>query len=171
MIPEVWRKILCIFGSCCMHAGFSLASDHHAPIKIIADTVVIQYVKHITTLHGHVILTQGSTKITGETVILYSDAQQSLVRLVAEGNSKQPAEYSTLPETGRALFIASADHIVYFNAEKRVNFLGDAHATDGRNHFQGPNFSYWTEQQKVITKKNTQQPSTLFIMPATSALS
>ena len=170
MTQRFTRNMLLILWCCLLTStGSALSSDHRAPIKIIADTVAMNYADNITTLQGNVTLTQGSTEIKGATVILYSDKQQRLVKLVANGDTVRQAQYSTLPEKDHALFIATANKIIYLSQDKLVNFIGDTHATDGHNHFQGPNFHYWTEKQAVITEKNPNQQATILIVLESSS--
>lgn len=163
-------RLLFLFLSCWLfsHTLLALPSDYDAPLQVISDTVSINYAHNITTLHGHVKITQGSTELEGATVIVYSDEKQQLIKLIAYGDAEKQAKYSTLPEENKNIFIATANKITYLNQEKLAIFEGNAHATDGHNHFQGPNFSYWMDKQEVITEKSPHQHATILIVPKSS---
>ncbi len=146
----------------------ALPDDKDKPLHVIADSVVVNYADGITTLQGKVKVTQGSTKLQGNKVIVYTDKQQQLIKLIAYGNSNQPANYETLPTIKSSPFIANADIITYMGVEKLAIFEGDAHATDGTNQFTGPSFKYWTEKQEVVTEKVANQRSTIIIYPGSN---
>lgn len=143
----------------------ALPTDKNLPLKVIADTVAVDYTQGITTLNGNVVVTQGSTELQGNKVIVYTDKNQKLIKLVAYGNATEPARYKTLPAPKSDFFIATANTITYIELDRLAIFEGDAHATDGVNQFQGPNFKYWTDKQEVVTEKTENQRSTIIIFP------
>lgn len=151
------------------HTAMALPEDKNLPLQVVADTVAVNYAKGITTMQGHVTVTQGTTKLQGSTVVVFTDKQQKLIKLIAYGNEQQQAHYQTLPAKNSSLFTATANIITYMNLEKLAIFDGDAHANDGINQFQGPNFKYWTEKQEVVTEKVANQQSTITIFPGSGS--
>lgn len=144
---------------------FALPSDKEKPLNIVADSVTVSYAKNVTVLEGSVVVTQGSTKLYGNKVIVYTDTQQQLVKLIAYGNANQQARYETQPTPKSSPFQATANTITYLGTKKLAIFEGKAHATDGINQFDGPMFKYWTERQEVITEKINNQRSSIIIYP------
>ena len=146
----------------------ALPDDKEKPLQVVSDNVVVNYAKGITTLQGNVTVTQGSTTLEGDKVVIYTDEQQQLIKLIAYGNVHQQASYKTLPAIKSSPFHATANTITYMGLEKLAIFEGDARATDGVNQFNGPEFKYWTEKQEVVTEKVENQRSTIIIYPGSN---
>lgn len=161
--------IALLFNGMLCNTLMALPDDKNLPLQVVTDTAAINYVEGITTLLGNVTVTQGSTKLQGNKVIVYTDKQQKLIKLIAYGNDQQQASYQTLPTKNSSLFTATANIITYINLERLAIFEGNAHATDGTNQFQGPNFKYWTEKQEVVTEKVKDQQSTMTIFPGSGS--
>lgn len=147
------------------NALMALPADKEKPLRVVADKVMVNYAEGITTLQDNVTVTQGSTTLTGTKVIVYTNKQQQLIKLIAYGDSNEPASYETLPTAKSSPFHATADTITYMGLERLAIFEGNAHATDGINQFDGPEFKYWTEKQEVVTEKVAHQRSTIIIYP------
>jgi len=143
----------------------ALPDDKTKPMKVIADKVTVNYTENMTILEGSVTVTQGSTTLIGNKIIVYTDKQQQLIKLIAYGDSHEQASYETLPTPKGRPFHATANTITYTGLEKLAIFEGDAHATDGINQFDGPKFEYWTEKQKVLTEKVANKQITITIHP------
>ncbi len=148
-------------------ASIALPEDKKQPINIIADKVNINYAQNISILEGNVQVTQGSTVLSGNKVIVYTDKNQQLIKLIAYGSKTAQAQYETIPTPKDSPFHATSDIITYIAPEKRAIFDGNAHATDGSNQFNGPEFEYFTEEQKVVTQKQANQRSSIIIYPGT----
>ena len=146
---------------------WALPDDKNQPIVFSADAVNVEYGKKITTLIGNAIVTQGSTTIKGEKIVIYHHEDDKLEKIIVYGSAKRRAVYSARLTKKDSLFTASADIIKYFQDEKLAVFLGNAHATDGVNSFDGPNISYWTEQQKLKSEASKTQRTTIRITPDT----
>jgi lipopolysaccharide export system protein LptA len=143
----------------------ALPDDKNQPLHVIADKVVVNYAQSITNLEGNVKVTQGSTILLGNKVIVTTDKNQQLVKLIAYGDSVHQASYETIPSPKDSPFHATADIITYISAKKLAIFAGNAHATDGMNQFDGPEFQYFTDEQKVVTEKVANQRSSITIYP------
>ena len=146
----------------------ALPDDKDKPLQVVSDSVVVNYAEGITTLQGAVTVTQGTTKLNGDKVVVYTDKQQQLIKLIAYGTPDQQASYETLPAIKSSPFHATANTITYMGLEKLAIFEGNAHATDGINQFDGPEFKYWTEKQEVVTEKVANQRSTIIIYPGSN---
>ncbi len=145
-----------------------LPDDKEKPLQVVSDNVIVNYAEGITTLQGEVTVTQGTTKLNGDKVVVYTDKQQQLIKLIAYGTPHQQASYETLPAIKSSPFHATANTITYMGLEKLAIFEGNAHATDGINQFDGPAFKYWTEKQEVVTEKVANQRSTIIIYPGSN---
>lgn len=146
---------------------YALPEDSKQPLHLIADAVMVDYAKGMTELDGHAKITQGTTTLLGKKMVIYSDDHQELIKVIAYGDQQQPANYQTLPSPTEPIFSANADTITYIRAEKLALFEGNAHATNGPNQFDGPEFEYYTDQQKIVTRKTPNQHASIIIYPDT----
>ena len=107
--------------------ALALSTDKEQPINIEADRAEADNEKRITIYYGDVIITQGSLKITGETVTIHYDNDDRLTKLISEG---APARFRQLPD-GKAdvpknYQTAHASRMEYYAQEDRIVLLGDA---------------------------------------------
>ncbi len=108
-------------------SAFALSTDKDQPINIEADRAEADNAKRVTVYRGDVIITQGTLRITGETVTIQYDEQDRLTKLVSEG---EPARFRQLPD-GKANVpnnyqVAHASRMEYYARENRIVLLGDA---------------------------------------------
>ncbi|MES2204077.1 MAG: lipopolysaccharide transport periplasmic protein LptA [Pseudomonadota bacterium] len=160
--------LLCLASFLLSSPSIALPDDKEKPLQVVSDNVIVNYAEGITTLQGEVRVTQGSTTLNGNKVIIYTNKQRQLIKLIAYGDSNQQARYETLPTLKSSPFTATANTITYMGLEKLAIFEGEAHATDGINQFDGPKFKYWTEKQEVVTEKVANQRSTIIIYPGSN---
>lgn len=144
---------------------YALSDDKNQALHVTADKVMINYAQGITNLEGKAIVTQGSTILSANKIIIYTDKHQKLIKLIAYGNESEQANYETLPQQKKMTFRASADKITYLSEEECAKFEGNAHATDGQNEFSGPQFDYFTSEEKIITEKSLNQRPSIIIYP------
>lgn len=107
--------------------ALALSTDRNQPINIEADRAEADNAKRITIYYGDVIITQGTLKITGDTVTIQYDEQDRLTKLVSEGD---PARFRQLPD-GKAdvpknYQVAKASRMEYYAIEDLIVLLGNA---------------------------------------------
>lgn len=119
--------IVCLLALVLSPEALALSTDRDQPINIEADRAEADNAKRITTYYGDVIITQGTLKITGDTVTIEYDDQDRLTKLVSEGT---PARFRQLPD-GKAdvpknYQLAQASRMEYYAREDLIVLLGDA---------------------------------------------
>lgn len=107
--------------------AMALSTDRDQPINIEADRAEADHGKRITTYYGDVIITQGTLKISGDTVTIEYDDQDRLTKLVSEGS---PAKFRQLPD-GKSdvptnYQVAQASRMEYYAGEDLIVLLGEA---------------------------------------------
>jgi lipopolysaccharide export system protein LptA len=105
----------------------ALSTDREQPINIEADRAEADHARRITTYYGDVIITQGTLKITGDTVTIEYDDRDRLTKLVSEG---APARFRQLPD-GKSdvpanYQAAQASRMEYYAGEDVIILLGEA---------------------------------------------
>lgn len=105
----------------------ALSTDKDQPINIEADRAEADNAKRVTVYYGDVIITQGTLRITGDTVTIHYDEQDRLTKLISEG---APARFRQLPD-GKAdvptnYQVARASRMEYYAREDLIVLLGEA---------------------------------------------
>lgn len=125
------------------------SSDQYLPYHIQADTIIYNRNLHTTVYQGHVHATQGSTRLTGDKVVVYTSKTGSKITLiVASGN---PAHYSTLPNKKPARLFAEAVTIKYYPLKNQVLLLKKARIAQNHDLFTGPHIWYDMAKQVVVS--------------------
>jgi lipopolysaccharide export system protein LptA len=87
----------------------ALANDKEQPINVSADKARKNDKQGLTVYQGDVVITQGSIRITGETISIY-DSAGTVDKIVAIG---KPAKFKQQPEPQSEYIIANGDTIEY----------------------------------------------------------
>ena len=100
----------------------------------------------ITTLHGHVLLTQGTLKITGDLAKIYFDADQNVSRIEITGT---PAHIQQLDDSGN-LMTGDSAKLDYDNNHGIAVLSGNAVVKQqGRGEAHGDTLTYNTETSQM----------------------
>lgn len=117
----------------------SLPEDRDQPIRVEADSAVQQ--NGTVTYTGDVVITQGSTRITGaEVVVQHVDGR--VQQLDAIGN---PATFHQLPEAGSDPVDGRGLHLIYFQNDNRIELLKQAVVERGGNTVAGNRIEYFAD--------------------------
>ncbi|MEO5573488.1 MAG: lipopolysaccharide transport periplasmic protein LptA [Gammaproteobacteria bacterium] len=116
----------------------ALSADQNQPINIEADTADIDDKAGTTIYRGNVIVTQGSIRLTGDTVTVHSP-ERSLEKVTAEG---KPAHFQQRPENKNEDMRAQSSNMEYLVGEEKLILLGDAHLWQGGDKISGNRIDY-----------------------------
>lgn len=123
----------------------ALDSDRQQPLKIVADTALIDEKDGTATYSGNVVLTQGSLRIAADTLRIRTD--QGKVEVVkAEG---KPALFSQIPEPNQAEVIAKARKIDYLVRDQKLLLKNKASIVQNENIFRGEEIVYEIQNQRL----------------------
>ena len=122
------NSFVVIFSSLLYCGGvLALSTDREQPINIEADRAEADDLKRTTIYRGDVVITQGTLKITGETVTIYYDEKGDLTKLVSVGS---PARFHQLPDGKSDLpgnyQKAQARRMEYYKDQDLIVLLGNA---------------------------------------------
>lgn len=127
----------------------ALSTDSQQPINIEADSVDIDNQQGISVYKGNVVMTQGSIRLSGDVVTVYSP-NQVLQKAVAEGN---PAKYKQRPDNKEEDMRAQAQRMEYFADTEKLILLEGAHVWQGKDEFSGNKIEYDTKRSIVQASK------------------
>jgi lipopolysaccharide export system protein LptA len=119
--------LVCLLALFLSQEALALSTDRDEPINIEADRAEADNAKRITTYYGDVIITQGTLKITGDTVTIEYDDQDRVTKLVSKGD---PARFRQLPD-GKSdvpmnYQVAQASRMEYYAIDDLIVLLGKA---------------------------------------------
>ena len=131
----------------------ALPSDRDKPIHISSDNADIDDAKGIAIYRGDVIMTQGTTKLTGDIITIYSKERQ-IQRLVSKGG-KELAYYEEQQEGDKGLLKAWAVTIDYMLANNKIELIEKARLTQNGDTFTGDQIDYDQAREVVNAKGGT----------------
>lgn len=128
----------------------ALSTDSEQPINIEADRAEADDVKRTTIYRGDVIITQGTLKITGETVTIYYDENGDLTKLVSVGS---PARFHQLPDgkpdIPKNYQKAQAKRMEYYEGKDLIVLLGNAVYGQGGDRVAAERIVYDSKRSRM----------------------
>lgn len=123
----------------------ALDTDRQQPLKIVADTAVIDEKDGTATYTGNVVLTQGTLRIAADSLRIKTDAGKvDVVKAVGD-----PALFSQVPEANQAEVIAKAQKIDYMVRKQKLLLKRKASIVQGENIFRGEEIVYEIQSQRL----------------------
>lgn len=147
------RLGLCCFLAVVSHAS-ALDSDRQQPLKIVADTALIDEKDGTATYTGNVILTQGTLRIAADSLKIKTE-QGKVDIVMAEG---EPALFSQVPEPGQAEVIAKSKNIDYLVRDQKLLLKRKASIVQGENIFRGEEIIYEIQSQRLQAVGQSSDP-------------
>jgi lipopolysaccharide export system protein LptA len=117
----------------------ALSTDREQQIVIEADAAEADNRKQVTIYRGDVIITQGTMKITGDTVWIYYDDSNSITKLVSVG---KPAHFRQLPDDKDDFLTADADRMEYYADKDVIVMRGNARYGQGSDRITAEHIIY-----------------------------
>ncbi|HXD37801.1 MAG TPA: lipopolysaccharide transport periplasmic protein LptA [Rhodanobacter sp.] len=141
------RLGLIVLGALLLQPALARKDDRSQPMRVVhADSFSgFNAPNSITTLTGHVELTQGTLKITGDLAKIYVDADQQLSRIVVTGN----AHIQQQDDSGN-LMTGDARTLDYDNIKGIATLQGQAAVhQQGRGEAHGDTLTYNTQTSQM----------------------
>ncbi|MFC3607855.1 lipopolysaccharide transport periplasmic protein LptA [Stutzerimonas tarimensis] len=127
-------------------SAMALPEDRNQPIRIQADTAELDDRQGVAVYRGDVVITQGTLRITGNTVTITQDQNGDVDVFTAVG---KPAYYEQQPAVDRPIVQAYGLTIQYFAVDERVVLIDQARVVQEGNTFEGEKIVYDTRRQIV----------------------
>ena len=141
--PFQWALAMVLIGMAPWSAA--LDSDRDQPIQIVADIAVRDETAGETRYEGNVVLTQGSLRITADTLSIRHNADEADM-IVATG---QPATLVQQPTPDQAPVDASAMRIEYTRSQDLVRLLEEARIAQNGSTLSGTPLAYLVSERTV----------------------
>lgn len=125
----------------------ALPSDREKPIEIESDSAEIDNSKGVSVYRGDVIMTQGTTRITGDEVTIYS-TKDKVQRVIASGDNTR-AYYEEVQDKEQGLLQAWGYTIDYQLEKDQIELIRDGELKNQGDAFKGEKISYNITLQTV----------------------
>ncbi|MFK7815524.1 MAG: lipopolysaccharide transport periplasmic protein LptA [Gammaproteobacteria bacterium] len=132
--------LLLVFNS----AVQALTDDSTKPINIQADSAEINDVTGISTYRGNVKITQGSTILTGDIVVLET-TNKKVNKIISEGAL---STFKQTTDDGRKIN-AEAEKMVYNITGNKIVLTNNAKLTESGNTFASDKITFYTDKEIV----------------------
>ena len=143
--------------------ALALQSDRQQPINVEADRASINKKTGTSTYSGHVIVQQGSMRITADKLTVYT-RKGKLEKMLAQG---KPAEFKQRAEKGNKDISAIAESMTFHANDKIIIFEQGAKLSQGANTFSSNRIIYNQAKDTVDAgKKSGGDRVTITIQPA-----
>lgn len=151
-IREKFVSIVFMPGLLVLMLLFAITSQVSAaskePINIEADNAKIIEKEGKSIYTGNVILIQGDTRMTADSVTVYS-VSGKLTRITATG---KPVRYEDKGKTTDGDISGEANLLEYYTEDNRILLLDNAKLTQGRTQFSGNRIEYNTATDIVTAE-------------------
>ncbi|TLX57401.1 lipopolysaccharide transport periplasmic protein LptA [Stutzerimonas nosocomialis] len=131
---------------------WALPEDRNQPIRVQADSAELDDRQGVAVYRGDVVITQGSMKITGNTVTITQNQNGDVEVFTAIG---KPAYYEQKPAADKQIVQAYGLTIQYFASNERIVLLDQARVVQEGNTFEGEKIVYDTQRQIVNAGRAT----------------
>ena len=125
----------------------ALSSDRDLPIHITSDNADIDDAKGIAIYRGGVVMTQGTTRLTGNVITIYSKNRE-ITRVVSEG-SENLAYYEEEQDGNNGTLKAWGETIDYNMAHDTIELIRQARLEQKGDTFTGDRIDYNQLKQVV----------------------
>ncbi|WP_422449981.1 MULTISPECIES: lipopolysaccharide transport periplasmic protein LptA [unclassified Endozoicomonas] len=135
--------------------AMALPADRQQPIQIDSDTADIDNKKGVSVYRGDVVMTQGTTRITGDVITIYT-RDRELTRVIARGN-KARAYYEELQPGEQGIVQAWGNTIRYDVDSDQIELIKNAQLSQKGDTFTGEKIDYNLTLQTVNAKGTPSQ--------------
>jgi len=145
MLPKIIKSLftVCILFTLCTYA-IALTDDSSKPINIQADSAEINDATGVSTCRGNVVITQGSTRLTGDLVILETE-NKKVQKIISEGKL---STFKQTTDDGRKIN-AEAEKMVYSITGNKIVLTKNAKLTEAGNTFASDKITFYTDKEIV----------------------
>ncbi len=123
----------------CACQSFALPSDKNETIRGSAEKLTVDQKNGIATYTGSVIIQQGTLVITADSIVIHTNADNDVEKMVAQG---VPARFQQQPEKDQGLVTAAAKQITYTPDNQRLLLIEDASVEQNGAVMKGPRIDY-----------------------------
>lgn len=158
MAPRKLLFVTALFAPLCALAA---GGDRQQPVNLRADRIDINQKKGTSLYRGHVLLTQGTLRMTAARAEARNRGNK-VETVTAEG---KPVTFRQRPEGGTEYIQGQANRVHYRVPEQLVDFGGDVNLQRGRDTFRAALAHYDITTRQVTAEGNAEQRAYVALVP------
>lgn len=146
MIPAKFRTFfsplvlaMAAFAASYSTVTHALPSDKNETIRGSADNLTVDQKNGVATYTGSVTISQGSLKISADSIVIHTNPDSSVEKMIATGN---PARFQQQPEPNQGIVTAAAKQITYTPNDEHLVLIEDASVEQNGAVMSGPHIDY-----------------------------
>ncbi len=120
-------------------AAHALSTDRDEPILIEARSAEADNKAQVTIYRGDVVITQGTLRITGDTVWIHYSDSNTITKAISVGT---PAKFRQLPDGKEDYMTADAERMEYIADQDMIHLIGNARYGEGADKITAPRIDY-----------------------------
>ncbi|WP_323815762.1 lipopolysaccharide transport periplasmic protein LptA [Cellvibrio sp. NN19] len=161
MIPAKFRTFLSplLLAMTSVVIGYStttqaLPDDRNEVIRGSADNLTVDQKNGVATYTGSVTISQGSLKISADSIVIHTNPDSSVEKMIATGS---PARFQQQPDHDQGIVTAAAKQITYTPNNEHLILIEDASVEQNGAVMSGPHIDYdlLKEVMKAAGTKST----------------
>ena len=127
-------------------SGLAAEDQRQLPVYLSADRIEISQKKELSQYHGHVLLKQGTLRLTANHAAVQNRANL-LDSVTAEGS---PVTFRYLPEGTKDFIEGKSRRAVYYSLKRRVELYEDVQLQRGQDLFRSAVLHYDIETSRLV---------------------
>lgn len=138
-------------------SALALSTDREQPIYIEADAADIDQLNNVVVYTGNVKISQGSLRIWGHVVTLYTDQNNKLIKAFADAKKGGLARFKQTPDDNPEDQWGEGERLEYWAQENLVKIFRKGRLWQGKDVFTSERILYDTEKEVMVggsTKTN-----------------
>ena len=129
----------------------ALSTDRGEPIVIEAQAAEADSRSKVTVYRGDVVITQGTLRITGDTVWIHYNDANAITKAVSVG---KPAKFRQLPDNKKDYMTADAERMEYHADQDLIFLLGNARYGEGEDEITAQRIVYDSRKGSIKAGAN-----------------
>jgi lipopolysaccharide export system protein LptA len=133
-------------------ATHALPNDKNETIRGSADNLTVDQKNGVATYTGSVKIAQGSLMISADSIVIHTNADSSVEKMIATGN---PARFQQQPEKDQGVVTAAAKQITYTPNNEHLLLVESASVEQNGAVMSGPHIDYDLVKEVMKAAGNT----------------
>ncbi len=155
-IPKPMTRTLSLLLLCLPFSqAIALATDSSQPVYIEADTADMDQLNHVTVYTGNVKIKQGSIRLWGHVVTIYTDENNNLIKAFSDAKKGGDlARFKQTPDNDPEDQWAEGERLEYWANEHLVKVFRQGKLWQGKDIITSDRIIYDTEKELMVSGSN-----------------
>ena len=148
LVTKLSLVAVCLLSLCASKNLLALDTDRDQPIRIQADSAMVDENEGTSVYRGNVIIEQGTLRVRAEEVEIFT-SESDVIQIIARSKPGSLAHYEQQTNLDRDMVTAQARKITYLVQEERLHLSGRASLSQAGDKFTGE-LLYYDLTRKIV---------------------